>query len=79
MIFRLILTGALRFFSGAALAVLFALALALACSFLIGGWVPATILGVFLCASCQAVLPAAGLLLCAFLAVRLAPAPMRVK
>lgn len=81
---RHILVCALRLFSGVAVAVFLILSIALACSYLAGGWVPATILGTFLCASCealfpQALFPVAGLLLCALLSFRLAGSPIRVE
>ncbi len=79
MMKRPILPCALRLLFGAALAPFFALALALASSYLIGGWVPATILGVFLCASCEALLPVAALLFCILVGVRLAHTPNRAE
>jgi hypothetical protein len=77
MIFRPIFRCALRLVSGAAIALFFTLALSVAVSYMVGGWAPATILGVFLCASFEALLPLVGVLFCALLGVQLARQPIR--
>ncbi|WOJ88882.1 hypothetical protein RZS28_13835 [Methylocapsa polymorpha] len=61
---------ALRFLSGASLALTVAIMLLMSHCYLVGGRVPATVLGVFLCMTCQALMPLVGFALWGLLPAR---------